>query len=194
MTTRTGLTLDQFLCQPETKPASEYIDGEVIQKPMPDGEHGLLQSFLIEVLRAFLRRTQLGVAIPEWRCIFGPIGNERAFVPDIGVALRASLRPESRGVGGHLLGPPDLAIEVLSPGQSVAEFADKLQFYLLHGVRLVWVFDPDQESVRVFAPGEDPRLLSGEDVLDGGAVLPGLTLTVGELFADMHAWLEMMQP
>lgn len=194
MTTRTTLTLDQFLGQPETKPASEYSDGEVIQKPMPTTRHSMLQGLLFTLLMTYLRAEKLGIVVPEWQCIFGPAGRERAFVPDVGVALRASQRPESRGVAGHLYGPPDLAIEVLSPGQSSGEFADKLTFYLLHGVRLVWVFDPEQETVRTFAPGQDPRLLSGEDVLDGGAVLPGFTLSIGELFADMHAWLEMMEP
>lgn len=193
MTTRTGLTLDQFLRLPETKPAREYADGEMTQKPMPTTPHGVLQGLVWALLLAYLRANRLGIAVLEWRCIFGPAGAERTFVPDIGVAVRAAQPHRSRDVEGHLYGPPDLAVEVLSPGQPAGAFADKLAFELLHGVRLVWVLDPEQENIRVFAPGQDPRLLVGEDVLDGGPVLPDFTLTVGALYADLREWLELMR-
>jgi Uma2 family endonuclease len=186
MTTTTGLTLEQFLAREETEPASEYACGEVVQKPMPSQAHAYLQLFLGALLRQFLRTTKLGRAGTEWRCIFGPSGRERAFVPDlVYVSYERLARGDARS-NHDLLTAPDLAVEIVSPGQSAAWFADKIQFYLLHGVRLVWVIDPDAETIRVFAPGRDTVTLGAGDTLDGGDVLPGFSVSVADFWAELQ--------
>lgn len=194
MTIATRLSLEDFLRQPETKPASEYCNGEVIQKPMPTGKHGFIQTILASLLLTYFRANWLGVAITEWRCVFGPTDNRRAFVPDVTVALRSTHRIDADTLSRALDGAPDIAIEVLSPEQHAGEFADKLQFYLLHGVRQVWVFDPEAETARVYAPGMDPRLLRADDLLDGGDVLPGFTLSIRDLYADLRRWGDDQRP
>jgi Uma2 family endonuclease len=180
MTTRTDLTLEQFLTLPETEPASEYLCGEVVQKPMPTGLHGLIQMWIAWALLQFALRDELGMAAPEWRFVFGPPGEERAFVPDVGFVTTGRLPAD---LNATMRAAPDLAVEVLSPEQSASVLADKVQFYLLHGVRLVWLVDPKERSVRVFEPGRAAVLLGADDVLGGGDVLPGLTVPVRELFA-----------
>lgn len=65
------LTLEDFLQLPETKPASEYINGQVIQKPMPKTDHGILQTDLAAAITAKLRPNKIGRAITELRCTFG---------------------------------------------------------------------------------------------------------------------------
>jgi Uma2 family endonuclease len=185
MSTRARLTLAQFLELPDTKPASEFADGEVTQKPMPNYAHMRLQMFFCGLLFIYLRQAPLGVAGPELRCIFGPPGQERAYVPDV------VFFSHERAPGGdtrqyrsiHVA--PDLAIEVLSPEQSRREFEEKLRFYLAHGVRLVWVIDPGTETVRVLAPGQPERTLTTADVLDGADVLPGFQVTVQEVMAQL---------
>ena len=174
------LTLERFLEQRETKPASEFACGEVMQKPMPDGPHSAIQLFLGVVLYPFLLRTGLGRALPELRCIFGPPGGERTYVPDL-VFVAASKLPIPR----HLHAPPDLAVEVLSSDQHQPEFLAKIQFYPQHGVRLVWVFDPATATVAVLKPGEESRVLRAGDTLDGGDVLPGFSVAVDDIFAEM---------
>jgi Uma2 family endonuclease len=77
-------------------------------------------------------------------------------------------------------------IEVLLPGQHVAQLLEKVYFSLLHGVRLIWVIDPATTTVTVIAPGEDARILSPGDVLDGGEVLPGFSVAVDDIFAQMQ--------
>jgi Uma2 family endonuclease len=176
----TTLTLEQFLRQEETKPASEYTRGEVYQKPMPDGPHASIQGFLIVVLYPFLARTGLGRCFPELRCIFGPSGRERTYVPDLVYVSNPHL-PVPR----HLQHAPDLAVEVLSPDQKWAQFLDKIQFYLLNGVRLIWVFDPADSTVTVEAPGEEVRILRPGDTLYGGDVLPGFSVPVADIFAQV---------
>lgn len=65
-----ALTLEQFLALPETEPASEFVCGEVIPKPIPTTADMRLQAYFTVVLFQFLARAGLGMAGPEWRCIF----------------------------------------------------------------------------------------------------------------------------
>ena len=81
---------------------------------------------------------------------------------------------------------PDLAVEILSPDHRPGRFADKLKFYLRHGVRLVWVVDPDDELIYVYAPGRDSEILRPGDTLTGGEVLPGFTAAVADIFAQLQ--------
>ena len=83
MATTRRLTLEQFLALPDTKPASEFMHGEVIQKPMPDTPHSLLQGYLLRIIFQFLVRTALGIVGPELRCVLGPPGGEQGYVPDV---------------------------------------------------------------------------------------------------------------
>ncbi len=180
MATRSIVTLEQFLGTEETKPASEYACGEVFQKPMPDGPHAAIQGFLTVVLYSYLAQTGIGRAFPELRCVFGPPGRQRIYVPDL-VYVAASKLPIPR----HLQAAPDLAVVVLSPDQHMPAFLDKIQFYLLYGVRLVWVIDPATATVVVQTPGEEARVLQTGDTLDGGEVLPGFSVPVADIFAQM---------
>ena len=178
MATRSGLTLDQFLEMRETKPASEYACGEAFQKPMPNWDHSTVQTFLATVLFTFLAETKIGRVVTEFRCIFGPPGRERTYVPDLSYVARARLPSERSFAERHLHAAPDLAIEILSPDQHMAHFLDKIQFYLLYGVRLVWVIDPATETIAVQAPGEEAY------VLRSGDVLPGFSVPVDDIFAQ----------
>lgn len=164
---------------PDTKPASEYACGEAVQKPMPTVSHSAIQGYLIAMLFPFLTRTGLGRVFPELRCIFGPPGRQRVFVPDLTYVAQDRLPSEQ-----YLYAAPDLAIEILSPDQPMARFSDKIQFFLLNGVRLVWIIDPADRTVAVLAPEQEPRLRSAGDTLDGGDVLPGFSVAVDEIFAQ----------
>jgi len=186
MATTTKLTLDEFLARPDTKPASEYVCGEVHQKPMPDDDHSALQPFIWLLIRQFLARMPIGHVRTEWRCVFGPPGQERAFVPDVVFATHERRAVRGRNRRKFLWTAPDLAVEVLSPDQPADDFADKLQFYLLHGVRLVWVVNPETRTIRVYRPGEHSRLLQAGDTLEGGDVLPGFSVAVDDIFAEIE--------
>ena len=174
-----GLTLEQFLRLPETKPASEYACGKAFEKPMPDVPHSAIQLFLGAVLYPFLAGTRIGRAFTELRCIFGPPGRERTYVPDLVFVAKEHL-PSER----HLHVAPDLAVEILSPDQHWPQFLDKIQFYLLYGVQLVWVIDPATATIAVETPGKEARVLRSGDVLDGGDVLPGFSVAVDDIFAQ----------
>ena len=80
-TTTQPLTLEEFLKLPETKPASEYINGEIIQKPMPKGRHSRLQGKVCNSINQVAEDEKIAYAFPELRCTFGG----RSIVPDIAV-------------------------------------------------------------------------------------------------------------
>jgi Uma2 family endonuclease len=75
------LTLEEFLQLPETKPASEYINGQIIQKPMPQGKHSTIQGELVSVINGIAKPHKIALAFPELRCTFGG----RSIVSDVTV-------------------------------------------------------------------------------------------------------------
>jgi Uma2 family endonuclease len=166
------LTLDQFLCQPEVKPAREYEDGEVVQKPMPSIWHGVIQRLLSVVFSAYFSRRPDADGGSEIRCVFGPAHWPRSYVPDYVVVLDAAARGffGNRGFGAA----PDLAVEIRSPDDRPGARERTVAFYLAHGVRMVWQIDPELRTVVVRLPGGEPRRFTEAGVIDGLDVLPGL--------------------
>ncbi len=84
---------------------------------------------------------------------------------------------------GFTTAPPVLAVEVLSPGNSASEIGEKVDLYLRHGVRVVWIVDPRRATVVVHTPDGLARRLALGDTLEGGEALPGFALPLAELFA-----------
>jgi Uma2 family endonuclease len=78
---------------------------------------------------------------------------------------------------------PDLAVEVLSKGNTRGEMTRKLQEYFAHGVRLVWYVDPRTRTARVHSSPDESTLIQETDALEGETVLPGFSLPLDELFA-----------
>jgi Uma2 family endonuclease len=78
---------------------------------------------------------------------------------------------------------PDLAVEVLSVSNTEREMDRKIDEYFRAGVRLVWLIDPPTRTAEVYTAAGESTALTEEDTLDGGAVLPGFTLSLRRLFA-----------
>jgi Uma2 family endonuclease len=85
--------------------------------------------------------------------------------------------------GPYLVGAPDLAVEVVSPGDRGSEVAAKAEEYLAAGAQAVWVIDPRRQTVTVHLPGRDAETLGRRGQLDGDPYLPGFRLRVGDLFS-----------
>jgi Uma2 family endonuclease len=79
---------------------------------------------------------------------------------------------------------PDLAVEVLSEGNTPREMEHKLHEYFTAGVRLVWYVDPVRQEVHVYTAPSQREVLTADHTLYGGEVLPGFTLLVRQLFAE----------
>lgn len=143
------LTLEEFLQLPETEPASEYMDGLIIQKPMPQGEHSVIQTELAPAINLIVKPQQIARAFTELRCTFGG----RSTVPDIAVFLYGRIpRKENGGVANVFSIAPDWTIEILSPAQSQTKVTKNILHCLKHGTQMGWLIDPDEQSMFVYLP------------------------------------------
>ncbi|MDV3000639.1 MAG: hypothetical protein N5P05_002245 [Chroococcopsis gigantea SAG 12.99] len=151
----TPLSLDEFLQLPETKPASEYRDGQVIQKPMPKGRHSRLQAKLCSVINEVGEERKTFYAFPELRCSFGT----RSIVPDLAIFQWHRIPYNTGGeVPDNFEISPDWTIEILSPEQQPNRVIDNILYCLEYGSLLGWFIDPDDCSILVFQPKQQPVL------------------------------------
>jgi Uma2 family endonuclease len=140
--TEKTLTLEEFLDLPETKPASEFIKKQIIQKPMPQEKHSRLQLRLCNVISEALEPKQLGMVFPELRCTFGG----RSIVPDLTVFASERIPFDADGeIGNAFLTYPDWTIEILSPGQSCSKAIGNILHCLDYGTQLGWLLDPAEK-------------------------------------------------
>ncbi|MBI1927669.1 Uma2 family endonuclease, partial [Candidatus Poribacteria bacterium] len=101
--------------------------------------------------------------------------------PDIAFVRQDRLPPP--GQGGYFQGPPDLAVEVVSPGDTSREVDEKVAEWLNAGTPLVWVVRPQHRTVTVYRSLTDLTVLTEEDTFDGEAVVPGFHCRVNEIFS-----------
>jgi len=177
------MTLDEFLALPEEEPALEFEpDGTVTQKVSPKGRHSSLQGELIELIHRFARSRKLARAFPELRTVFGGA----AYVPDVAVYRWERIKWTAEGeVPDDFADPPDIAVEIISPGQTGTSLLRKCIWYVEHGVQLALLVDPVDRSVLLFRPNAIPRALRAADQIDLSEVLPGFEATVNELFSAL---------
>ncbi|ASC70792.1 hypothetical protein XM38_017390 [Halomicronema hongdechloris C2206] len=175
------LTLAEFLRLPETKPASEYIDGQIVQKPMPQGKHSAIQGELVAAINGVVKSKRIARTFPELRCTFG----DRSIVPDIVVFLWNRIpRDENGEVANTFPATPDWTIEILSPDQSQTKVTKNILHCLRHGTQMGWLIDPDEKTVFVYRPKQEPDVLDQPDeVIPVPSFAIDLQLTIEDLFA-----------
>jgi len=174
------LSLEDFLQVPETEPASEYIDGAIIQKPMPQGEHSAIQTELAPVINAVVRSKRIARAFTELRCTFGG----RSTVPDIAVFLWDRIPRKDNGeVANIFLIAPDWTIEILSPDQNQTKVTKNILHCLKYGTQMGWLIDPDEQSVFAYLPDRPTAVYDEPEArLPVPEFSSELHLTVGGLF------------
>ena len=178
------ITLDEFLKLPETKPYSEYINGQVIQKPMPQGKHSKLQGKLVTALNNIVEAKQIALAFPELRCTFGG----HSIVPDVTLFAWERIPVDENGdIANVLTIAPDWTIVILSPDQSQTKVTGNILHCLNYGSKLSWLIDPDEKSVLVYPAQQQTQLLTQNDVLPVPDLVADLRLTV----ADLFNWLKL---
>jgi Uma2 family endonuclease len=177
------LTLEEFLQLPETKPASEYINGNIIQKPMPKGRHSRLQGKLCAAINQVAEDAKIAYAFPELRCSFGG----RSIVPDIAVFQwqRIPFTPDG-DVPDNFDLSPDWTIEILSPDQRPNKVLGNILHCLAHGSHLGWFIDPDDLSILLLRPQQQPILCQDNQILP---VFPELDLNLTS--QQVFGWLNM---
>lgn len=160
----------------------ELVDGTLVEKTV-----GVTESFLAmhlgHLLQLFLDRNDLGL-------LFGEAGTMRILKRQVraaDVAFVSWARLPTRMLPTKAIPDlvPDLAVEVISKGNTRREMTRRLRDYFKAGVRLVWYVFPKTRTVRVYTAPKASTLFHEGDALDGGDVLPGLSLRVADIFARM---------
>jgi Uma2 family endonuclease len=168
-----SLTGEKRLC--------ELVDGVLVEKAMGFYE-SVLAGILIGFLRAFLEQHDLGiVSAPDGTVRLMP---GRVRIPD--VAFFAWRHFPNRRLPRRPIPDlaPDLAVEVISEGNTAKEMENKLQEYFTAGVRLVWYLYPETRTVQVYTSPTEVRTLGEDETLDGGTVLPGFRLSIRQWFEE----------
>jgi Uma2 family endonuclease len=174
--------LDQFLRLPESRPSMDYYNGRAIQKMSPRLRHSIIQTEMIIKLTEHARPSRLGGVFSELRCNLG----DCSFVFDLCFFLQERLPKVEKDERADVTIAPDLAIEILSPGQTIGELRQKFQAALRNGVRLGWLIAPRRKQILVFRGSDRPQVFKPGDILTGGEILPHFTISVEEIFG----WLD----
>ena len=170
--------LEAFLNLSETKPASEFINGQITQKPMPQGKHSRLQTKLSANINQIIEIPKIAYAFTELRCTFGGA----SIVPDISVFRWERIpRDQSGQVANRFEIYPDWAIEILSPDQRQNKVLANLLHCVDNGTELGWLLDPEDENILIALPERRIQILEGSQTVP---VLSGieLSLTVTQIF------------
>jgi Uma2 family endonuclease len=180
-----SISLEAFLALPETKPASEYVDGEIIQKPMPKGKHSRIQVRFASYANDRLETPKIATVLPELRCTFGG----RSTVPDVAVFTWERIPRDATGdIANTFDAAPDWTIEILSPEQSPTKVTKNILHCLKHGCAMGWLIDPEDRSVVVYPAGQQAVFFDeATQVVLVPEFASDVQLTVGELFG----WLQV---
>ena len=165
--------------------ACELVDGILVEKAMGWRE-SYLGGLILTLINQYVMENNLGVVAGSDGMVRFKLNLVR--MPDVSFIRWDSVEDPDEienPKGACLEVPPDLAIEVFSPGNTVREMKKKLKEYARAGVKLVWYVDPERREVDVYPKGNSRRkkTLTVADTLDGGVVLVGFTLPVAKIFA-----------
>ena len=154
----------------------ELYHGEIVEK-MPTQLHAYIVHLLSGFLFVFLQKNPIGYALVEARYSL-PDDDANDRIPDLSFVSKDKGPLVETGPAPYM---PDLAVEVQSPGQSDRLMVDKASYYLQNGSKAVWIIYPDRRLVEILT-NDERHLLTQAQTLDGGAVLPGFSVAVNNLF------------
>jgi Uma2 family endonuclease len=174
-------TTIEDLWQIEEPGRYDLIRGDLYQMPPVGAEHGAIESNLIIVLGGYIRARRLGQVYTGDTGFIISQDEQTWLSPDVAF-VRAERLPQERWTG-FVPVPPDLAVEIVSPSDRPSLVTSKVLQYLAAGVSLVWVVEPDERTITVFARDGSRNVYRQDDEIDGGDIVPGLAASVGSLFS-----------
>jgi Uma2 family endonuclease len=179
-TTSTALmTAEEFMELPDDDLRHELINGEVVTMPLPKFPHGRAAMRLGGPLTLFVEEHDLGE-------VFDEVGYQLTWAPDTVLGPDLSFVSNVRlnevvEVTGYWQGAPDIAVEVLSPGDRPGKVKTKISRWLSSGAQ-VWIVDPKRRTVTVYRSEADSTTFSGSDCLESQDLLPGFRLPLDRIF------------
>ena len=174
----------RIVCEADDDKRYELVEGEIIAMSPTGIWRGRLLIRLGRYLDSFVEANDLGIVTGDTG-YYQPSDRHNLLGPDLAFVMNERMdQPKSQQMAPLM---PDLAVEIKSPSNTLAELRRKAAIYLRHGAQLVWIVLPDTESVeihRLGADGEKQREVIGLDgQLSGEGVLPGFSLALSTLYA-----------
>lgn len=177
-----SVSAEELFALPDDGFRYELVRGELRKMTPAGGRHGYLALEIGAELRNHVKANNLGRVFAAETGFLLASDPDTVRAPDAAFVRRE--RIEAVGVvEGYWPGAPDLAVEVISPNDAYTEVEEKVFDWLEAGTRMVMVVNPRRKAVTVYRSRSDIAVLTAEDTLDGGAVVPGWSVPVRELFA-----------
>ena len=179
MGAKTLLTLEEFMALPDDGNKHELNQGELVVMPLPKSGHTRVIRRINRMLSAYVDEQRIGEVYSEGGYLLTREPENTARQPDVSFlsAARVSATPD----GDYFAGAPELAIEVVSPGNDAAELDLKVNQYLTYGSKEVWVVYPKTRSVLIHQPSGQIRKLCDQDLLTSD-LFPGWSARVADFF------------
>jgi Uma2 family endonuclease len=180
-TTTQPMTADELFMMPDDEFRYELVKGELIKMSPAGSEHGAIIINLTLPLAQHVKANNLGVVFGAETGFKIAKNPDTVRAPDIAFVRRERI-PESGIPKEFWPGAPDLAVEVLSPGDKMKEVDEKVVDWLASGASAVWVVNPKRKSVTVHRSQKDAQTLLEDDELDGQDVVSGFRCRVVDIF------------
>ena len=174
------VTLEEYAALPK-HPRYELVKGVLVELMVASEEHEHTGSLVNWRMAAHVFPNRLGRVYTGSRgYVTGPDSPATSRMPDVSFVSNARLAEPD--LSGKLYnGAPDLAVEILSESNTLAEIAQKIVEYLNAGGKAVWVIDIDARTLTVHTADAPPLVLTDADTVDGGDYLPGFVCAVADL-------------
>ncbi len=174
------MTAEELFALPESDVQYELVRGQLREVPMAGWRHGWIEVNIIVVLANDRVARTVGRTVSGDTAFVLARDPDTVRVPDVAFVRHERLPPPL--VSGRAALAPDLAVEIRSPNDRPGEVQQKVADYFAAGVQLVWLVDPDAQTVEVWTPGGLDRRCAATETLDGGAVVPGFRCPVTRFF------------
>jgi Uma2 family endonuclease len=180
MSTATLVTAEQLLRMPEKDGLLELVAGRLRKKPFRGWRESRAVTELMFRLAEHVHERKIGLVVPRTGFVLAR-DPDTVLAPAVSF-IRKDRVPPGPPTDDYWLGAPDLAVEVMSPGDTVNEVDEKARAWLDAGAAIVWVVNPAWRTLTVYRPAADPETLTQADDLDGGDLIPGFRCRVADLF------------
>lgn len=175
------MTAEELMELPRGDYRAELINGELITMPLPRLPHGRAATRLGAPLAQFVWDHDLGeVYINDagFQLTWNP---DTVVGPDISFISKARLN-QAADVTSYWQGPPDLAVEVYSPGYRSGKVSERISRLFSFGTKQVWIVDLKHSTVKVYRSPLDVTTFSGSDYLEAQDLFPGFRLSLDKIF------------
>jgi Uma2 family endonuclease len=180
-TTSTALmTAEELMQLPDDGFRYELVNGELEKMPPPEHPHGPIAFRIGLYVGQFISDHALGEALGEmgFKLTSNP---DTVLAPDFAFVTQERFR-EGKDTEGYWPGPPELAVEVLSPSDRAGKVKEKISRWFSFGTRQVWIADPKHGTITIYRSPSDIIVFSGSDFLEAQDLLPGFRISLDRIF------------